>query len=127
MTLAGLGRLYRERGDAARAEQILREADERWRRRMGAAHPTGAVIRRHLGAVMADRGVSRPLESCAPARDRGLPIPVSSVASVTFGRRCIPGRGVARRLHTPGMRPPRALRAGRIAALGVNRTSETRH
>ena len=35
---------------------------------------------------------------------------------VTFGRRCIPGRGVARRLHTPGMRPPRALRAGRIAA-----------
>jgi hypothetical protein len=25
------------------------------------------------------------------------------------------------------MRPPRALRAGRIAALGVNRTSETRH
>ena len=26
----------------------------------------------------------------------------------------------------PGMRPPRALRAGRIAALGVNRTSGTR-
>ena len=69
---------------------------------------------------------------------------------VTFGRRCIPGRGarlrpgskatglrrglavacrrrIARRLHTPGMRPPRALRAGRIAALGVNRTSVTRH
>ena len=46
---------------------------------------------------------------------------------VTFGRRCIPGRDVARRLHTPGMRPPRALRAGRITALGVNRTSETRH
>jgi hypothetical protein len=46
---------------------------------------------------------------------------------VTFGRRCIPGRSVARRLHTPGMRPPRALRAGRIAALGVNRTSGTRY
>ena len=47
--------------------------------------------------------------------------------AVTFGRRCIPGRGVARRLHTPGMRPARALRAGRIAALGVNRTSGTQH
>ena len=35
-------------------------------------------------------------------------------------------RRVARRLHTPGMRPPRALRAGRIAALGVNSTSGTR-
>jgi hypothetical protein len=30
-------------------------------------------------------------------------------------------------VDTPGMRPPHALRAGRIAALGVNRTSETRH
>ena len=56
-------------------------------------------------------------------RERSVPRPRSPV---TFGRRCIPGRGVARRLHTPGMRPPRALRAGRIAALGVNRTSGTR-
>ena len=60
--------------------------------------------------------------------DPGEPCLVSRPRSpVTFGRRCIPGRGVARRLHTPGMRPPRALRAGRIAALGVNRTSGTQH
>jgi hypothetical protein len=30
-------------------------------------------------------------------------------------------------LNTPGIRPPRALRAGRIAALGVNRISGTQH
>ena len=34
---------------------------------------------------------------------------------------------VARRVNSPGIRPPRALRAGRIAALGVNRTSGTQH
>ena len=50
---------------------------------------------------------------------------VSSPRSpVAFGRRCIPGRRVARRLNTHCIRPPRALRA---AALGVNRTSRTRH
>ena len=39
---------------------------------------------------------------------------------VTFGRRCIPARCVARRLHTPSsMRPPRALRVGRIGVLDV--------
>jgi CheY-like chemotaxis protein len=46
---------------------------------------------------------------------------------VTFGWRCIPWRCVARRLNTPGIRAPRALRDGRIASLGVNRTSGTRY
>ena len=45
----------------------------------------------------------------------------------TFGHRCIPPRGVARRSNTPGMLPPRALRDGRIGALDVTRISATKH
>src|SRR5687768_12314407 len=36
--------------------------------------------------------------------------------TVAFGRRCIPAGCVARRLHTPGMRAPRALPGGRLGA-----------
>ena len=62
-----------------------------------------------------------------PARVPGRP-GVASPKSCDIRPALHPGaRRFARRLHTPGMRPPRALRAGRITALGVNRTSETRH
>lgn len=54
--LAGLGRTYRDRGDLARSEEALREADARWHRRMGPAVPTGAIIRRNLGGALADSG-----------------------------------------------------------------------
>ena len=47
--------------------------------------------------------------------------------SLAFGRRCIPPGGVARHSHNPDMLVPRARPAGRIAALGAQRTSETRH
>ena len=40
-------------------------------------------------------------------------------SSFAFGRRCIPPGGVARRSHIPDMLPPRALPAGRLAALGA--------
>src|SRR4029450_12700832 len=56
-TLANLGRIHRERGDLARAENIFRDADQRWHRRLGAAPPVGAVIRRNLAGTLADRGL----------------------------------------------------------------------
>ena len=37
-----------------------------------------------------------------------------------FGRRCIPPRGVARRLNIPDILPPRALQSGRLATLGAS-------
>ena len=46
---------------------------------------------------------------------------------LAFGRRCIPARFVVRRLNIPDIRPPRALRAGRIAGLGAQDISETLH
>jgi alpha-L-fucosidase len=46
---------------------------------------------------------------------------------VAFERRCIPSRGVAPRLNTRGIRPRRALRAGRLDALGANLTSGAKH
>ncbi len=46
-------------------------------------------------------------------------VPGSGI-TMAFERRCIPPGGVARRLHTPGMRPPRALPAGRLGALGAS-------
>ncbi len=45
---------------------------------------------------------------------------------VTFGRRCIPGRGVARRLHTPGMRSRLARRAHRRPRCNGLRGRDTR-
>ena len=46
---------------------------------------------------------------------------------VAFGRRCIPPGCVAPHSNTPGILARRALPAGRLAALGANRTSETKH
>ena len=43
-----------------------------------------------------------------------------------FGRRCTRASGVARRLNTPGIRPPRALLARRIATLIVRKIILTR-
>jgi four helix bundle protein len=42
------------------------------------------------------------------------------INTVAFGRRCIPPRGVARRSNTPGILSPRALRGGRLGALGAS-------
>ena len=42
-----------------------------------------------------------------------------------FEQRCIPPDGVVRRLRMPNMRPPHALSAGRLAALGTTRGSTT--
>ena len=42
-----------------------------------------------------------------------------------FEQRCIPPDGVVRRLRMPNMRPPHALSAGRLAALGATRGSTT--
>ena len=42
-----------------------------------------------------------------------------------FERRCIPPDGVVRRLRMPNMRPPHALSAGRLTALGAPRGSTT--
>ncbi len=48
-------------------------------------------------------------------------------SSLVFSGRGIPPRGVARRLHIPDMRAPRALRSGRRVRKLCQRTSETRH
>jgi hypothetical protein len=53
---------------------------------------------------------------------------VSSLrSSLAFGRCGISPGGVARHSDVPNMLAPRALLVGRIAALGAQRTSETRH
>ncbi len=46
--------------------------------------------------------------------------PVAKVPAA-FERRCIPPDGVVRRLRMPNMRPPHALSAGRLTALGATR------
>ena len=51
------------------------------------------------------------------AEAAGLPARGKSPAA--FDHRCIPPRGVARRSNTPGIFPPRALRGGRLDALGA--------
>ena len=52
---------------------------------------------------------------------------VRGTSSRTFGHRCIPPSGVARRSNTVGMLPPRALLDGRIGARDVTRTCATRY
>jgi len=42
------------------------------------------------------------------------------INTVAFGHRRIPPRGVARRSNTPGILAPRALRSGRLGALGAS-------
>jgi two-component system cell cycle sensor histidine kinase/response regulator CckA len=46
---------------------------------------------------------------------------------IAFGGRRIPARCVARRRHSAAMTPPRAFPAGRIAPLGANHISDSRH
>jgi hypothetical protein len=45
---------------------------------------------------------------------------VHFIITAAFGRRCIPPRGGAHRSNTPGILPPRALRGGRLGALGAS-------
>ena len=71
-----------------------------------------SVCRRHSRAARTREG------------ERVVSTPRSLVA---FGRRCIPPRSVARRSNTLRILPPRALRAGRLAALDANETSGRRH
>ena len=67
---------------------------------------------RRLADVCRREGVSRAEQ------------PVVKVPAA-FERRCIPPDGVVRRLRMPNMRPPHALSAGRLAALGAPRGSTT--
>ena len=55
-----------------------------------------------------------------PLPGRPASQPVAKVPAAFDGCR-IPADGVARRLHMPNMRPPRALSAGRAARLGATR------
>src|SRR5262245_22906960 len=59
----------------------------------------------------------------SPAMGRGGRIaglePISKMGTA-FGRRCIPAGCVARRSHMADILPPRALPAGRLAALGAS-------
>src|SRR5438093_9393660 len=54
------------------------------------------------------------------AIDQARCLVLTFINTVAFGRRCIPPRGVARRSNTRGILPPRALRGGRLAALGAS-------
>src|SRR5204863_9177693 len=64
-------------------------------------------------AVEPGRGAPRRLKAV-------LRLVARRVITAAFGRRCIPPRGVARRSNTPGIVPPRALRGGRLGALGAS-------
>jgi hypothetical protein len=62
--------------------------------------------------------------------DRSLAVEglvLTFIITMTFGRRCIPPRCVARRSHTPGMLSPRALRGGRLGARIRHRNYERQH
>ena len=48
------------------------------------------------------------------------PLVAKTINTMAFGCRSIPAGCVARRLNTPGIRPPRALPAGRLGILGAS-------
>ena len=63
------------------------------------------------------------LAACLPAAAAAQQ-PVVKIPAA-FERRCIPPDRVVRRLRMPNMRPPHALSAGRLAALGATRDFTT--
>src|SRR5713226_1429257 len=76
-------------------------------------------VRGTTGAIEYDPGASAPIVSIA--------LVLSLTSSLAFGRRCIPAGCVAHRSNIPDMLTLRALPSGRLAALGAQRTCETRH
>jgi hypothetical protein len=88
--------------------------------------PLGMLRNRNRRRPRNETGASALSHQRCPGRGRAscCEIAASALVSCTksplaFDRRCIPSGGVARWLHTPGMRPPRALPAGRLNGLGA--------
>src|SRR4029434_1899459 len=84
----------------------------------GDAHLQGRPARdrpRHAGSG------ARRVAAAARELAEGEPVSVPPVmtCAAACGRRCIPPGGVARRSNIPDILTPRALPAGRLAALGA--------
>ncbi len=87
------------------------------RRRFGEASPRRPSFHVNRPASLSGPG--------APASQGGLPVLVARFTiTVAFGRRCIPPRAAmvfsSAGSNTPGIVLPRALRAGRLDALGAS-------
>src|SRR6476661_3773320 len=85
--------------------------------RIGVALAVAASL---TAPAVAARGGS-PAAFADPPSRVGLTMAPDFVLAIRGDGRCIPALGVARRSNTPGILPPRAWIAGRLARLGATR------